>query len=527
MIRVGLLASCLALPLTAVSASAELYALVIGIDEYEHLSDLQGAVNDASDIADAVAALDPTEVRVLLNGAATREAIYTNWNELVAKASPGDTLLITYAGHGGNEPATYADDEDNARDENILLSGFDRTGLPAAQRIRDDEIAALIAQRPEVDVIFVADSCHSGSVHRKLTGRARFSPITEIIDDPLPRPTQITLPEFEDGYSSVFFGAVPETDLVYEITEGDQVRGALSLAFANGIRGAADRNGDGEITKGELEEHIRRTVSRRTGGNQFPVVQPSGQIDETLFVLNQAADPADSRVNPFATAFDDLPAVPLEIINAPTPDMLYPALAGISPVTDQSERLTWDVEAGMIFSQQGEMLSRLSVDVRTNAAAPIKHVQRVIDKMRIARHLHDQGLTRELTLSFKSGYQRYREGDRVLVSLEDRSHDFPVLFNLASNGIIQFLYPDPRYKDREQIRAAESLDMTFYAVEPFGADHLVAIETAQPVPALLRSARLRHRDTTNVRAFWTDLHFALKDQDPEFAVFPYFTTDGP
>ena len=38
-----------------VSAEAsKTVALVIGIDEYEHISDLSGAVNDAVDIAEAV-----------------------------------------------------------------------------------------------------------------------------------------------------------------------------------------------------------------------------------------------------------------------------------------------------------------------------------------------------------------------------------------------------------------------------------------------------------------------------------------
>lgn len=77
-------------------------ALVIGIDDYAHIPRLDGAVNDARDIADALRALG-AETTLLVDGAATRAAILDAWTRLAGMARPGDRLIVTYAGHGSNE----------------------------------------------------------------------------------------------------------------------------------------------------------------------------------------------------------------------------------------------------------------------------------------------------------------------------------------------------------------------------------------------------------------------------------------
>jgi hypothetical protein len=504
---------------------ADLYALIIGVDRYDTLNDLQGAVNDAMDIADAVSGLNPKDMRVLLNEDATREAIYANWESLAAQAGPRDTLLVAYAGHGGNEPAAQPGAEDNGRDENILLSGFADHGPAAGQRIRDDEIAALIAMKPEVNVIFVADSCHSGSVHRQSTGRARNSEIGQIRDDPLPRLSEMNLPDYSSGQSSVFFGAVPEGDQVKEINDGMQARGALSLAFAAGLRGAADFDQDGQISKGELEQHVLRMVHRRTDGGQFPVVEPAGMSDFPLFRLGGAEEPVAQPANPFETKFEDLAPVPLDIINTVEAPTLHNRFSGTVATRAPAERLTWDVETNELFSSRGDLLTQFRKGAPPEAVTG--QVQAALDKMRVARHLRQAGLNRELSLTLPTGDKVYRDRETIEMLLDQRNHNFPVLFNLASDGTIQFLYPDETYDDPENVPAQQPISLAFEAAPPFGADHLIALDLAEPSAPVMRSLRHRHIDTTRVRALWDDLHFALKDRDPGFAIFPFFTTDRP
>jgi len=150
-------------------------------------------------------------------------------------------------------------------------------------------------------------------------------------------------------------------------------------------------------------------------------------------------------------------------------------------------------------------------------------VQKVLNKMRVALYLRDESLNRDLRIVFPTGTQVYRENQKITMALEDRQFEFPVLFNLASDGTIHFIYPDREFGDRRRRRVSDVISLDFWASPPFGADHLVAIETPELVRPLMRAVSNRHRDQTNVDLLWDDLHFALKDLDLAFAIFPYFT----
>jgi hypothetical protein len=292
-----LCAGILAAPVHA----AQTYGLVIGIDEYDRVSDLQGAVNDAHDIADALRNLD-ADVTLLLNGAATRDTVLRSWQDLIDRAEGGDTLIVTYAGHGSNEPEHTAGNEEDGLDENFLLAGFSPYGKAAGERIRDDEIADLIAQRPDINVIFVADACHSGTVTRNLnpTLGYRYVSPTRIENDPLPPPPPRPNGDTAENDVALFLAAVNEAQKVPEFLIDGEARGALSYAFAQALRGDADTNGDNVLTKGEIEEYIRRTVREVSDGSQLPQALPAGAIDEQLLAISQSYfPPADLRDVPF------------------------------------------------------------------------------------------------------------------------------------------------------------------------------------------------------------------------------------
>jgi len=93
------------------AARADLYGLVIGIDAYAHEASLEGAVNDAEDIAASLDKLSPQQVVVLTNGEATRARITQEWRRLLRLAKRGDTIVLTYAGHGSQEADRPPHDE--------------------------------------------------------------------------------------------------------------------------------------------------------------------------------------------------------------------------------------------------------------------------------------------------------------------------------------------------------------------------------------------------------------------------------
>lgn len=105
------------------------------------------------------------EVVRLLNDDARKDRIVAVWERLLAKA--GDTIVFSYAGHGGQEPAP-PDRHDKTHIESFLLGHFEPSGPGTRERIVDDEVFVWLQQadRKGVKVVFVADSCHSGGMER-------------------------------------------------------------------------------------------------------------------------------------------------------------------------------------------------------------------------------------------------------------------------------------------------------------------------------------------------------------------------
>ena len=137
-----------------------LHAIHIGVDRldpayYGTLPPLQGCANDARAFAALTERIEPGQGSVLIDGAATRAAILSAIYEKALALSAGDTLLITYSGHGNTARDANGDEDD----------GLDSTWCAHDGEIIDDELRALWSVfRAGVNVAVISDSCHSGSV---------------------------------------------------------------------------------------------------------------------------------------------------------------------------------------------------------------------------------------------------------------------------------------------------------------------------------------------------------------------------
>lgn len=154
-------------------------ALCIGINDYPGTdNDLAGCVNDAHDWADALTQRGYA-VTTLLDSQATHDAMSQALTQLVTGAVPGDSVVITYSGHGTWVPDSSGDEPDG-RDEALCPYDLGTTGP-----LLDDEIGEIFARRAAgVHVLLISDSCHSGSVTRGREddldpglARARFMPL--------------------------------------------------------------------------------------------------------------------------------------------------------------------------------------------------------------------------------------------------------------------------------------------------------------------------------------------------------------
>ncbi|MCI4660372.1 MAG: caspase family protein [Neomegalonema sp.] len=509
----------------AASAQAKTYAIIVGIDEYAYLNDLGGAVNDARDIADAALAAG-FDVQLLLNDQATRETIYAAWDDVRDKITAGDTLLFTFAGHGGQEPEFFKGEEKKDHlDETLILSLFDAKGDPARHRIRDNEVAELLASVPQAKVVFVADSCHSGTVlrGRSRKGASRYHRIDEIDDDPLPppppEPDQSVPSEIDNQF---FIAAVPEALTVQEIEIHGQMRGALSYALAQALRGAADIDRDGVLRKGEMQRFVEDEVMIVSDGAQTPQIEPRGRDAEILFILDAEQEQPAAADHVFGTTFDELPSLVFEVSGGDLPQTSAETLHGIvwaekSGVAD----LTWDLSSGEVFSSGGDL-------IHTVAPEDLRPMQALIDKMRVAAALKAAALAQSdrPRLTFSEGNERHIEGAPITAQITNRKGAFGVVFDLAADGTIQFSYPLEQYGDALTSPAAQMIEVPLESAPPFGADHMVYIETERldhNVIALLEAVD----GTSDYATLWSGLRGYMKDQPVRIAILPFFTAPGP
>ncbi|CAA6802725.1 MAG: Unknown protein [uncultured Sulfurovum sp.] len=136
-------------------------SLHIGINNYPGTnSDLSGCINDATDWKDALEERD-FETVILLDNEATKVNMLAAITRIVKDTTKDDIAVITYSGHGTWVP-DEDDDEADGRDEALCPHDIMEGNI-----LTDDELYEIFGQRTwGARIIFISDSCHSGSVSR-------------------------------------------------------------------------------------------------------------------------------------------------------------------------------------------------------------------------------------------------------------------------------------------------------------------------------------------------------------------------
>jgi len=138
-------------------------ALHIGINavdpsHYGSALPLSGCHADARDMS-SIARAAGFRAKTLLDGEATSNALSAELDAAARLLVAGDIFLLTYAGHGTRVPDVEGDESDRLDEAWVL---FDRMFL-------DDEVhAAFAGFAPGVRVCLISDSCHSGTMARRL-----------------------------------------------------------------------------------------------------------------------------------------------------------------------------------------------------------------------------------------------------------------------------------------------------------------------------------------------------------------------
>jgi hypothetical protein len=228
---------------------ANSWALIVGIDAYHYINQLNYACNDADAVASILMdelGFTTDKVSILKNADATKKIILDTYLSFHTKASNSDDrLLVFYAGHGHTVeglrgPVGYLVPVDG--DLNNLNS-----------LIRWDELTQNAEVIPAKHILFVIDACYSGLAFRRssIAGTQRF------ISDMLHRISR----------QVITAGKANE-----EVADGGGPQGHNSIFTGHlleGLRGAAaDQNG--VMTANALMNYVYKRVGQDNRSQQTP-----------------------------------------------------------------------------------------------------------------------------------------------------------------------------------------------------------------------------------------------------------------
>ena len=129
-----------------------------------------------TDTLQAKLGLDKSNARVLIDGAGDYQGFCAGIQWLASVTRPEDKVIIYYSGHGGSCKDRPPIDEEDGRDEFLVLYPGQKEGMTLEQCLRkkicliDDEINVLVKKIPARKKIFIIDSCHSGTMSKDIVG---------------------------------------------------------------------------------------------------------------------------------------------------------------------------------------------------------------------------------------------------------------------------------------------------------------------------------------------------------------------
>jgi uncharacterized caspase-like protein len=472
-------------------AAAEIRALIVAVSQYQDpIPSLEGPPNDAAALKALLTAQGATDITTILDEKATRSNIRAALESLGKRSKPGDWVIFFYAGHGAQAQSLDPTETDGL-DEFLALGGFSVARPDTEQYVLDDDLRGWLVNffPTTVNVLQIADACHSGTLNRSLAAQSRFKRRTAL-DNPMaiqlppspPDPTRLPHSEI-DPPNLVYVGAAQDNQFALEgpLPRGDSAsRGLLTYALEGALRDrrpngnlAADQDDDGHLSLAELASTLETRTRELSGAQQWASAAVPPRNERSVIFQPLKAPPASER--------------PIEVKAAD--DQAAELLGGRGPwasIPEGNPDLTWNATEGWVTDHRGD---RVAENLRTP-----EQLSGVITKRRAITQIAASANERQLRVEIgpKPKGQLYRNGEAVdLVVTHKGDVAYLTAFNLASDGTVQMLFPLDG--DGNGLMAAGQTRVVMArtkAVPPFGLDNVVAIATPEE-PRILRAALKR------------------------------------
>ena len=308
------------------------YALIIGIDKYENVSNLDYAVSDANSIASLLKDnfnFPSKNVKVLLNNEATYLNIRESLDEISSLAKENDRVLIFFAGHGlthdlpGGGEMGYILPIDGKRDKLFA------TSIPM------EDMKRISSMSQSKHMLFLIDACYGGLAATGARGLSSTTP--NFID------------KITSDKSRQIITAGGRGEQVIEKSEWGH--SAFTMNLIRALKdGKADFNYDGFITADELGLFLKDKVSIDSGNQQTPQSRRyTSHEGEFVFVYSENTVVIQDKSTD--AKLDYLISEMEELKTQSTADKTKPDLK-VNPDKQQFDKVvdnTWDSDHPLVF----------------------------------------------------------------------------------------------------------------------------------------------------------------------------------
>ena len=237
-----------------VRITPKIYAMIIGVGDYNHMPVLNYTDDDAYRIYKHLrsakgGSLPGERIRVLIDEDAKREKILRLGKELFSKAGPNDLVVLYFSGHGVKGA--------------FLPSNYDGQG---GNQLYYSEISQLLKSSRAKYKLVIADACYSGSLYTS-HGASEQNRLKTLYSS-----------QARAGTALIMSSRSEETSLESSVLR----QGVFTYFLVKGLSGEADRNLDNIVTIKELFGFIQVNVRSYTKNRQTPIIR--GNYDPNMTV---------------------------------------------------------------------------------------------------------------------------------------------------------------------------------------------------------------------------------------------------
>ena len=492
------------------SVYAKPVALLIGINEYQNVGQLEGAVSDVRAMQKTLIErwnFKASDIKTLTNQEATHANILRELAALKQRSAEGDFVLVYFSGHGTsaldshvNLPLPYSSGAFIPVDS----PSPDQLGDLARQnRLSEVLIVGQTHLRPILlelektrQIMVIADSCYSGNMVRSITpGRKahfRQVPINFAQDAMMQnsssvRPQKAAVAAYP--YQQVMFLSaasdrepardIQTSDLIALPTVDNLPHGALTDTLLRVLKGeiSADLDGNGKIDYAELHQTVLQFMEGREYGHtpqRLPSLAEDSKHIAALPLFGNGVPKGGNKVAIFSTQV--AVRLPAELANLKS---TLEKMNGIKVVgaTDQAVLELAKVSDGL--------------ELRAGSGDPIARFPDA--GQALAQRLHAEAWWRNLMATAKPNFNvhietdpatqgnTFVEGDSFVFHVQSEADAHLLILNIDATGNVSVLYPQ---KASEQVRSparqmlvlpGKSEQERIVVTPPFGLDQVIVL----------------------------------------------------